>query len=76
VAMDPNNMPTDADFALDLAMPQAKGAVTPVGVAGALYNYFIFARGGALGAHNPMYTSQLLYDSIQAAGGDLSGLDR
>ena len=76
VAMDPNNMPTDTDFASDVAMPQPKGTVTAVAVAGALYNYFIFARGGALGSHNPMYTSQLLYDSIQAAGGDLSGLDR
>lgn len=76
VAMDPNNMPTDTDFAKDVAMKQPGGTVTPVAVAGALYNYFIFARGGAMGAHNPMYTSQLLYDSIQAASGDLTGLDR
>lgn len=76
VAMDPNAMPTDTEFAHDVAMPQPKGTVTPVAVAGALYNYFLFARGGAMGAHNPMYTSQLLYDSIQAAAGDLTGLDR
>jgi hypothetical protein len=65
---------TDTDFASDVALPHP--ATVTADVAGALYNYFLFARGGAMGAHNPMYTSQLLYDSIQAAGGDLSGLDR
>jgi hypothetical protein len=32
--------------------------------AGALYDYIIVARGSALGAHNPPYVGQLLYDSI------------
>lgn len=32
--------------------------------AGALYNYLIVARGSAWGVHNPIYTQQLLWDSI------------
>src|SRR4029079_17195423 len=37
-----------------------------------LYNYFLIARGGALGAHNPLYTKQLIFDSYVAVrtGGD------
>src|SRR5262249_5226206 len=31
--------------------------------AGALYNYLIIARGGALGVHNPKYAKQLIFDS-------------
>jgi hypothetical protein len=37
--------------------------------AGALYNYIIVARGGALGAHNPKYTKQLVFDSYFAIKG-------
>jgi hypothetical protein len=37
--------------------------------AGALYNYIIVARGGALGAHNPTYTKQLIFDSYFAIKG-------
>ena len=32
--------------------------------AGAVYNYLIIARSKDLGAHNPVYTRQLLWDSI------------
>jgi hypothetical protein len=41
-------------------------AVVTADQAGAVYNYFIVARGGALGAHNPCYTQQLLFDSYKA----------
>jgi Collagen triple helix repeat (20 copies) len=34
--------------------------------AGALYNYILVARGGALGVHNPTYVKQLVYDSYLA----------
>jgi hypothetical protein len=37
--------------------------------AGALYNYLIVARGSGLGAHNPKYTKQLLFDSISQLKG-------
>ena len=38
--------------------------------AGALYNYFIVGRGGALGVHNPKYVQQLLFDSYVATTGN------
>jgi hypothetical protein len=63
----------DANFALDLARP--KNPVT-ADVAGALYNYFVLARGSALGVHNPAYTRQLIFDSIEKAGGDTTGIVR
>ena len=37
--------------------------------AGALYNYLIVARDASLGAHNPKYTRQLIYDSYVAITG-------
>lgn len=37
--------------------------------AGALYNYLILARGSAGGVHNPVYTRQLIYDSVFALTG-------
>jgi hypothetical protein len=63
----------DTDFALDEALPQpgVSGAI-----AGPLYNYFVMARGSALGVHNPSYTQQIVYDSIEGIGGDLAGLTR
>jgi hypothetical protein len=61
------------DFAADQA--RIKTGV-PGDVAGALYNYFVIARASALGVHNPRYVGQLLYDSIEATGGDLSGIVR
>jgi hypothetical protein len=69
----------DEDFAADGAMPKtavpANGAV-PATTAGALYNYFVMARGSGYGVHNPTYVKQILYDSIEAVGGDLTGLVR
>jgi hypothetical protein len=44
--------------------------------AGALYNYFVMARGSAFGVHNPYYTGEILYDSIEAVGGDLTNIAR
>jgi hypothetical protein len=63
----------DEEWRHDEALP--KSAVPRI-EAGALYNYFIIARGSAFGVHNPVYTSQLLYDSIEAVGGDLTGISR
>jgi hypothetical protein len=37
--------------------------------AGALYNYLIVSRGGALGVHNPKYVRQLVFDSYFAITG-------
>lgn len=34
--------------------------------AGAVYNYYLLARGSALGVHNPKYAKQLLFDSYFA----------
>lgn len=60
---------TDGAFDTDVAMPGVSGLTGDQ--AGALYNYFLIARGGALGVHNPKYTQELLYDSwIAAAGAD------
>ncbi|HEX6272985.1 MAG TPA: ammonia-forming cytochrome c nitrite reductase subunit c552 [Polyangiaceae bacterium] len=63
----------DEEWRHDEALP--KNAV-PQAHAGALYNYFIIARGSAFGVHNPTYTSELLYDSIEAVGGNLTGISR
>lgn len=58
---------TDQRFNLDGALP---GSVITDLQAGALYNYFLIARGSASGVHNPIYTKQLLFDSIsQLKGG-------
>jgi cytochrome c551/c552 len=40
--------------------------------AGALYNYLVIARGSGAGVHNPIYTQQLLYDSIMTMTGQPS----
>ena len=37
--------------------------------AGALYDYFLVARGAASGVHNPAYTKQLIYDAVFALKG-------
>jgi hypothetical protein len=62
-----------SSFALDQTRPGggADGGPTVLTAdqAGALYDYILIARGGALGAHNPKYTQQLIYDSIVAMGG-------
>jgi hypothetical protein len=58
----------DEDFVHDEAMPTAEGLTADQ--AGALYNYFLIARGGAFGVHNPIYVKELLYDSIVALTGN------
>src|SRR6478736_1001749 len=69
----------DENFALDESLPQSavqsRPAIVP-NIAGALYNYFVMARGSGFGVHNPKYTEQVLYDSIEAAGGDLTNITR
>ena len=65
----------DEEWRHDEARPQNPSAV-PAARAGALYNYMIVARGSAFGVHNPSYTNQLLFDSIEAVGGDLTGIVR
>jgi hypothetical protein len=58
---------TDARFAFDKTRPGggAEGGASHLTTdqAGALYNYILVARGGALGVHNPKYTKQLIFDS-------------
>ena len=63
----------DKNFELDLARPK-----NPVDAdtAGALYNYFVLARGSAFGVHNPVYTRQLIFDSIEKLAGDTTGISR
>jgi hypothetical protein len=68
----PNQL-ADDNFADDNALP--KNGVT-ADEAGALFNYFLIARGSAFGVHNPKYTGDVLYDSIVAAGGDLTNINR
>jgi hypothetical protein len=63
----------DEEWAHDEALP--KDGVTQA-EAGALYNYMIIARGSAFGVHNPIYTAQLVYDSIEAVNGSLTGITR
>ena len=65
---------TDGNWSLDESRPQTAGVAADF--AGALYNYFIVVRGSAFGVHNPKYTAQLLYDSLVATGGDISGVVR
>lgn len=51
----------DDDFEHDEPRPTAD--VLSADDAGALYNYLIAVRGSAYGVHNPVYTTQLLWDS-------------
>jgi hypothetical protein len=61
---------TDDQFPLDQVLPGGGpdgGATTlTANQAGALYDYILVARGGALGVHNPTYVQQIVYDSITA----------
>jgi hypothetical protein len=56
----------DGNWANDLSLP---GATLTAAQAGALYNYFLVARGGAFGVHNQLYEEQLIYDSYVAVVG-------
>ncbi len=64
---------SDGQFALDVGAPVTGLTANQ---AGAVYNYFLLARGGALGAHNPKYTEQLIYDSLETMGALPIGLTR
>lgn len=76
---DPNDPAMELDHAAT-SVPTGDGGTMPLVLtadeAGALYNYFILARGAAGGIHNPRYVKQLTYDSIEAVGGDTTGLTR
>jgi hypothetical protein len=83
---------SDNEFALDETLPEKTANALPPAVlpptatiprapvlgpqAGALYNYIVMARGSGTGVHNPRYVKQVLYDSIQSVGGDLTNLSR
>lgn len=54
---------TDGHFELDTTRPGCNGGPLTADQAGALYNYILVARGGALGIHNPKYAEQLIFDS-------------
>lgn len=53
----------DGNYKLDFARP-ASGLKVNANVAGAMYNYFLIARGSGWGVHNPTYAKEVLYDSI------------
>jgi hypothetical protein len=63
----------DGQFTLDRVKAGTSGGNTSLALtkdeAGALYNYFLIARGSALGVHNPIYVKQLIFDSIQIVKG-------
>jgi len=63
----------DGHFELDTPRPNGGPGGAPPSLtadqAGALYNYFIVARGSALGVHNPKYVRQLVFDSYVAVTG-------
>jgi hypothetical protein len=57
----------DTDFASDLTRPDpARTTPLTADQAGALYNYLLLARGSAGGVHNPLYSRELIYDSVKA----------
>lgn len=57
----------DDNFAQDVARPNP--TALNADNAGALYNYFLIARGAAGGIHNPLYVKQLIFDSYFAVVG-------
>jgi hypothetical protein len=58
---------TDGAFNLDVG--RGGGQPLTADQAGALYNYFLLAHGGAMGVHNPKYVRQLIFDSYFAITG-------
>jgi cytochrome c553 len=56
----------DGNFKLDVARTFATPVKLNADAAGALYNYFVIARGAAFGVHNPTYVKEILFDSILA----------
>jgi hypothetical protein len=71
-ALQPTQL-TDAQFQLDKTRagggPDGGTEHLAPDQAGALYNYLLVARGGALGIHNPLYVRQLIFDSYMAIKG-------
>jgi hypothetical protein len=63
---------TDGDFALDFARTTTPTISVPTDTAGALFNYLVVVKSRDNGTHNPIYTQQLLWDSIQAYKGSPS----
>jgi hypothetical protein len=62
----------DGNWSQDMPVPTSAidgGAPLTENQAGAVYNYFLVARGGASGVHNPVYIGQILYDSYFALTG-------
>ena len=61
----------DGNWAQDQPVPGAalEGGLLTQDQAGALYDYILVARGGAVGVHNPKYIGQILYDSYFALTG-------
>ena len=57
---------TDGQFQLDKG--RSPNTLT-ADQAGAVYNYFLLARGSAMSVHNPKYAKQLLFDSYFAITG-------
>lgn len=57
-----------ADNQFQLDSPRTNAAVDAK-TAGAVYNYLLLARGRDLGVHNPIYSRQLLWDSIRQIKG-------
>jgi hypothetical protein len=67
------NQLTDGEFDLDKVRPGGGpdgGTIhLTTDQAGALYDYLILARDKSLGAHNPKYTTQIMYDALFATTG-------
>ncbi len=57
----------DQNVALDVVLAGTSGV--SANLAGALYNYLLLARGSAGGVHNPIYTRELIFDSVKAVTG-------
>ncbi len=51
-------------------------AKTPGNLVKACYNYLLFERDPGAWAHNSLYQIQLMIDSLENIGGDLTGLNR
>ncbi len=63
----------DGNFELD--QPRPGGPTLTGDQAGALYNYILIARGGAMGVHNPTYVKQLIFDSYLAVNNNVPMLN-
>ncbi len=62
----------DQDFAADEALPQRRYPPPPQVRSTTTFWW----HAGGLRVHNPLYVGQILYDSIEAVAGNLTGLTR